>query len=131
VFWLKENVRNFFTCYDAILHGRTGRKKLGGRKEICPTFSDSARPVPKNFFPEQINFEDHPPPSPKKFWSVYHLRGQKNFSDIPIFFETSLKFSIYHKISHKIYTISHILDRILPIFFYNKPILPDCGANIA
>jgi hypothetical protein len=31
------------------LHGRTGRKKLGGRKEICPTFSYYARPVPKIF----------------------------------------------------------------------------------
>ena len=30
-------------------HGRTGRKKLGGRKEICPTFSDCARVVQKNF----------------------------------------------------------------------------------
>ena len=39
-------------------HGLTGRKKLGGRKEICPTFSDCARPVPKIFFPEQINFGD-------------------------------------------------------------------------
>jgi hypothetical protein len=48
-------------------HGRTGRKKLGGRKEICPTFSDCAR----------------------------------------------------------------IVKRICPIYFYNKPILPDCEANIA
>jgi hypothetical protein len=70
VFWLKENVRNFFTCYDAILHGRTGRKKLGGRKEICPTFLDYAQPVPKNFFPEQINFEDLPPPPVAKKISV-------------------------------------------------------------
>ena len=30
-------------------HGRKGRKKLGGRKEICPTFSDCARVVKKNF----------------------------------------------------------------------------------
>jgi hypothetical protein len=87
--------------------------------------------VPKNFFPEQINFEDHPPPSPKKFWSVYHLRGQKNFSDIPKFFETSYKFSRYHTISHEINTTSHKIYRICPILFYNKPILPDCGANIA
>ena len=26
-------------------HGRTGRKKLGGRKEICPSFADCARVV--------------------------------------------------------------------------------------
>jgi hypothetical protein len=39
-------------------HGRTGRKKLGGQKEICPTFSDCARPVPKKFFLEEINFGD-------------------------------------------------------------------------
>jgi hypothetical protein len=42
-------------------HGRTGRKKIGGRKEICPNFSDYARPVPKFFFPEQLHFEDLPP----------------------------------------------------------------------
>ena len=35
-------------------HGRTGRKKLGGRKEICPTFSDCARVVKKNF-PEKLS----------------------------------------------------------------------------
>jgi hypothetical protein len=35
-------------------HGRTGRKKLGGRKEICPTFSDCALVVKKNF-PEKLS----------------------------------------------------------------------------
>ena len=30
-----------------LMHGRTGRKKLGGRKEICPTFSDCALVVKK------------------------------------------------------------------------------------
>jgi hypothetical protein len=35
-------------------HGRTGRKKLGGRKEICPTFPDCARVVKKNF-PEKLS----------------------------------------------------------------------------
>ena len=35
-------------------HGRTGRKKLGGRKEICPTFSDCARVV-KKIFPEKLS----------------------------------------------------------------------------
>jgi hypothetical protein len=34
--------------------GRTGRKKLGGRKEICPTFSDCARVV-KKYFPEKLS----------------------------------------------------------------------------
>jgi hypothetical protein len=29
----------------SLIHGRTGRKKLGGRKEICPTFSDCAHIV--------------------------------------------------------------------------------------
>ena len=32
-----------FTC----TYRRTGRKKLGGQKEICPTFSDCARVVKK------------------------------------------------------------------------------------
>jgi hypothetical protein len=39
-------------------HGRTGRKKLGGRKEICPTFSDCARVVKKIFrrnFPKPLS----------------------------------------------------------------------------
>jgi hypothetical protein len=35
-------------------HGRTGRKKLGGRKEICPTFSDCARVVKKKF-PQKLS----------------------------------------------------------------------------
>ena len=30
-------------------HGRMGRKKLGGRKKICPTFSDCARVFRRNF----------------------------------------------------------------------------------
>ena len=30
-------------------HGRTGRKKLGGRKQICPTFPDFARLLQKIF----------------------------------------------------------------------------------
>jgi hypothetical protein len=61
-----ENRGNFFLiprcCKTAVhIHGRTGRKKLGGRKEICPTFSDFARPVPKKVFVE-IYFGDLPPP---------------------------------------------------------------------
>ena len=48
----------YFTVFNARLlysvHGRTGRKKLGGRKEICPTFSDCARVV-KNIFPEKLS----------------------------------------------------------------------------
>ena len=34
-------------------HGRTGRKTLGWRKEICQTFSDCARVV-KKIFPEKL-----------------------------------------------------------------------------
>ena len=52
------------------MHGRTGRKKLGGRKEICPTFSDCARPVPKKLFAQEINFGDLPPPPIAKKISV-------------------------------------------------------------
>ena len=48
------------------LHGRTGRNKLGGRKEICPTFSDCARKL----FVKQINFGDLPPPGPTKFFGT-------------------------------------------------------------
>jgi hypothetical protein len=35
------------------------------------------------------------------------------------------------RISHKIDRISHKIDKICPIYVYNKPILPDCEANIA
>jgi hypothetical protein len=42
----KQTVKIHFKPY---LHGRTGRKKLGGRKEICPTFSDCALVVKKKF----------------------------------------------------------------------------------
>ena len=41
------------------------------------------------------------------------------------------KIPIRWHISHKIDRISHKIDRICPIYFYNKPILPDCEANIA
>jgi hypothetical protein len=47
--------------------------------------------------------------------------GEKGLRKIPIRFF----------ISHKIDRISHKIDRICPIYFYNKPILPDCEANIA
>ena len=76
-------------------HGRTGRKKVGGRKEKCPTFRDSARLVPKKFFQKNY-FGDlpppPPPPSPKNFRSVYHFRGQKNFSDNQYFSEHNTNF---------------------------------------
>jgi hypothetical protein len=49
---------NYSSCMqiacDSFRHGRTGRKKLGGRKEICPTFSDCARVV-KNNFPDKLS----------------------------------------------------------------------------
>ena len=94
----------------------------------------------KNFFRNKLILKTPPnlPPRRKKNLGQCTILGVQNFSDIPNFFETSNKFSRYHKISHKINTISHKIntishkiDRIFPIFFYNKPILPDCGANIA
>jgi hypothetical protein len=57
-----------------------GKEKIRGAERNLPDFSDCARPLPKIFFSEQINFGDPPPPSPKKFRSVYHFRGQKKFS---------------------------------------------------
>ena len=84
-------------------HGRTGRKKLGGRKEICPTFSDCARPVPKKLFVEQINFGDLPPPrSPKKFRSVYHFRGPKIFPDLKNFSEHQTPLPYITKLTTKL-----------------------------
>jgi hypothetical protein len=60
-------------------HGRTGRKKLGGQKEICPTFRIVPDHFRKNFFRNKL-ISSTPPPSPKNFRSVYHFCGQKNFS---------------------------------------------------
>jgi hypothetical protein len=37
----------------------------------------------KSMTPCRIFSSTSPPPSPKKFWSVYHLRGQKIFPDTP------------------------------------------------
>jgi hypothetical protein len=59
-------------------HGRTGRKKLGGGNKFARLF----RILPdqcQKIFREKINFDDPPPPSRKKFRSVYHFRGPKNF----------------------------------------------------
>jgi hypothetical protein len=41
------------------------------------------------------------------------------------------KIPIREHISHKIDRISHKIDIICAIYFYNKPILPDCEANIS
>jgi hypothetical protein len=61
LFWRSDSDLDNMTRSSAYRHGRTGRKNLGGRKEMCPTFSDCARPVPKKLFVEQINFGDLPP----------------------------------------------------------------------
>jgi hypothetical protein len=39
------------------------------------------------------------------------------------------KIPIRYHISHKIDRIFHKIDRVCPIYFYNKPILPDCEGN--
>ena len=86
------------------LHGRMGRKKLGGPKEICPTFPDCARPLPKRFLRNKLisaTSPPPPPPSPKKFRLVYRFRGSKIFPDIQNF---------YYK----------------PNSFFYKPIFADC-----
>jgi hypothetical protein len=76
------------------MHGRTGREKLGGPKEICPTFSDCARPVPKKLFVEQINFGE-------KFRSVYHFRGPKIFPDLQNFSDHQTPFPYITKFTTK------------------------------
>jgi hypothetical protein len=50
----QKNLPRKTFLFGATIHGRTGRKKLGGRKKICPTFSDCARVVKKNF-PEKLS----------------------------------------------------------------------------
>jgi hypothetical protein len=45
-----------------------GKEKIRGAERNLPDFSDCARPLPKKFFSEQINFVDlAPPPVAKKF----------------------------------------------------------------
>jgi hypothetical protein len=75
------------TIHDYVTHGRTGRKKLGGRKQICQTF----RILPdkcQKIFPDRIYLYDLPP-----HFSKHHT----NFPDV-------MKFSKKN-------------DRICPIFF--------------
>ena len=100
-------------------------KKLGGRKEICPNFSDYARPVPKIFFPEQLNFEDlppPPPPSPKKFRSVYHFRGPKIFRIYQNFSKHHTNFSHISKFPAK-------LTEFFPFFFIISQYCPTVLAH--
>ena len=56
-----------------------GKENLGGRKEMCPTFSDCARPVPKKLFVEQINFGVPPPRRQINFGQCTILGVQKIF----------------------------------------------------
>jgi hypothetical protein len=111
------------------MHGRKGRKKLGGRKEIWPTFSDCARPVPKKLFVEEINFGDpqpHPPPSPKQFRSVYHFSGPKNFPDLQNFSEHQTPFPYITKLTTKLTSFVPVLFIISQYCPTVKRILPDC-----
>jgi hypothetical protein len=87
-------------------HGRTGRKKLGGRKEIFPICSDCARPVPKKLFVELIYFGDLLPPPP-----VYHFRGPNIFPDLQNFSEHQTPFPHITKLTTKLTNIAR-----LPLF---------------
>jgi hypothetical protein len=53
----------------------------------------------KYFFWATSSTPPLPPPSPKKFRSVYHFRGQNFFPDIPKFFVTLKNFSGHHQFS--------------------------------
>ena len=115
-FYLMKNV--------AYSHGRTGRKKLGGRKQICPTF----RILPdkcQKIFPERIYLYDLPPPPrrQKNFGQCTILGVQKFFGHTKIFRNIILIFPMLWNFPKKWQNLSH--------FFYIKPILPDCRANIA
>jgi hypothetical protein len=119
-------------CKDCLIcgkraHGRTGRKKLGGRKEICPTFSDCTRPVPKKLFVEENNFGDLPtsPPSPKKIRSVYHFRDPKNFPDLQNFSEHQTTFPYITKLTIKLTSFVPVLFIISQYCPTVKRILPD------
>ena len=82
-----QNCRECRTgVYNIIRHGRTGRKKVGGRKEKCPTFRDSARLVPKKFFSEKLFWRPPPPPRRQKNFGQCTILGvKKNFRTTNIF----------------------------------------------
>jgi hypothetical protein len=61
-------------------HGRTGRKKLGGRKQICPTFSDFARQVPKKFSRRKLILTTYNPPPVAKSFGPKIFRTYQNVS---------------------------------------------------
>jgi hypothetical protein len=82
--------------------------------------------VPKNFFRIKLIWTTFSPPRRQKNFGQCTILGVKK-----IFGHTKIFRNINHNISHEINTISHKIDTICPIFLYNKPILPDCGANIA
>jgi hypothetical protein len=104
-------------------HGRTERKKLGGRKQICPTFPDFARLFPKIFSGDYL-FWRPPPPRRQKNFGQCTILGVKNFfGHTKIFRNIILIFQILRTFPQNLQNWSH--------FFYTKPILPDCRANIA
>ena len=68
-----------------------GKEKIRGAEKNLPDFFGFCPTSPENFFGQQINFGD-PPPSPKKFRTVYHFRCPKNFPDILNFSEHQTRF---------------------------------------
>jgi hypothetical protein len=89
-----------------------GKEKIRGAERNLPDFFGLCPRCQKNF-PEKLSK------------IVVDGGGGGGGSD----YEKFLLDSIFPTI--KIDRISHKIDRIFPIYFYNKPILPDCEANIA
>ena len=108
------------------------KEKIRGAERNLPDFFGLCPTSAENFFPKQINFGD-PPPSPKKFRSVYHFRGPKFFRTYQNFSKHQTNFPNIPKFPTKLTEFPTKLTelRICPTYFYNKPILPDCEANIA
>ena len=92
-----------------LLHGRTGRKKIGGRKEICLTFLHFA-PVVKKIF--QTNF-------PNLLSGGGERIDYKKFLLDSIFPTNMIEFP------------TKLTEFVPFIFIIMAPILPDCEANIA
>jgi hypothetical protein len=91
----------------------------------------------KMFFLNKLILATPPPPpplpSPKQFRSVYHFKGSKFFQTYQNFSKHQTNFPNITKLTTKLTEFPTKLTelRICPIYFYNKPILPDCKANIA
>ena len=69
------------------------------------------------FFRNKLILKTSPPPSPKKFWSVYHFRGPKIFRTYQNFSKHHTNFPDITKFPTKITQFPTKLTEFFPFFF--------------